>query len=188
MREASARAAQERGRVPCKDTSGGAGEVTTVDGHEFSWGACLKCSGVDPRDRVRPPSYDLSLADAQAILKETSGLDPSPHLRAGLIVKAVATHFGVTPASLKEHRRSRSHTRPRHIAMFLVYRDTELSYPEVGRMFSRDHSTVIAAVRKITTQLEDEAAGSAQAGPSPHGHTKTANQVEAVRSALRSQP
>jgi chromosomal replication initiator protein len=65
------------------------------------------------------------------------------------IKRAVCAHFGVTQAELTGRGRCRSISLPRHIAMYLARDLTLASYPDIGRDFSRDHSTVIAAVLKV---------------------------------------
>lgn len=61
----------------------------------------------------------------------------------------VAQHFGVRLADLKATSRARSIARPRMIAMWLIRDLTEASFPEIGRAFERDHTTVISAVRRV---------------------------------------
>lgn len=57
----------------------------------------------------------------------------------------VATHFNVTIAAMLGNQRSRAIVIPRSIAMLLC-RDLlpSRSYPELGRSFNRDHTSVIA--------------------------------------------
>ena len=71
------------------------------------------------------------------------------------IQKAVASHFGVTPADICSKRRTQSVVRPRHVAMYLSKTLTTRSLPDIGRRFGgRDHSTVIHAVNKVTSMME----------------------------------
>ena len=170
--ETRVRAARVRGLAPCQSPSEppGPGPVES-NGHTFSWGVCLSCAGLDPDNQEREPAYSLGLADARAILKATTRLDPGPHVRAAAIMKAAATFFDVPLSSLAKPWRQREYTEPRHVAMYLAYTDTELSYPEVGKLFERDHSTVMYAVQRITSSLKDD--------------VKTTEQVDAVRALAR---
>lgn len=71
------------------------------------------------------------------------------------IQKAVASHFGVTPADISSKRRTQTVVRPRHVAMYLSKTLTTRSLPDIGRRFGgRDHSTVIHAVNKVTAMIE----------------------------------
>ena len=75
---------------------------------------------------------------------------PGPTITVPQVQKLVAGYFNVTVSDLKGPRRHRAIALPRMIAMYLARRHTPCSFPEIGKRFgSRDHSTVISAVRKI---------------------------------------
>jgi chromosomal replication initiator protein len=65
------------------------------------------------------------------------------------IQRAVAEHFGVTLLDLLSDRRAAKIARPRQVAMWIVRHSTPRSLPEIGRMFKRDHTTVIHALAQI---------------------------------------
>jgi chromosomal replication initiator protein len=74
---------------------------------------------------------------------------PSPPPTPEVIIERVAEHYGVRPSDIKGNRRPNNIAYPRQVAMYLVRRITNLSFPEIGRVFNRDNSTVQHAVRKI---------------------------------------
>ena len=58
---------------------------------------------------------------------------------------------------MSSSRRSINIARPRQIAMFLCKSLTSFSYPEIGKAFGgKDHTTVMHAVKKIETLLDDD--------------------------------
>lgn len=65
------------------------------------------------------------------------------------IKTTVCRHFGVQPIIMTSRRRARVEARPRQIAMYLCRTLTDESYPQIGRAFARDHTTVISAERKV---------------------------------------
>lgn len=73
------------------------------------------------------------------------------------IIKTVATFYNIKLGDLLGTRRLKTLVRPRHVAMWLVRNHTELSFPEMGRAFKRDHATVQHGVRKIDTLLKRDA-------------------------------
>jgi chromosomal replication initiator protein len=82
--------------------------------------------------------------------------DTPPPLRPLELVKGVATHFNVNSKQLRGGKRVKQLVTPRHIAMYLLRVDYKLPLTEIGSLFSdRDHTTVMHAVEKITTQLKD---------------------------------
>ncbi len=73
------------------------------------------------------------------------------------IVKLVAHHYGLKVREIKSKSNSRQITYPRQIAMFLCKRLTEMSYPEIGRLFNgKHHSTVMYSVEQIERRRADD--------------------------------
>ncbi len=66
------------------------------------------------------------------------------------IKRSVASHFKIRITELNSTRRTRSLARPRQMAMALAKELTQHSYPEIGDAFSKDHTTVLHACRKIS--------------------------------------
>src|SRR5690606_31808141 len=65
------------------------------------------------------------------------------------ILKLVAGYFNVKVSELKGRGRARAIAYPRQLAMFLARKHTGMSYPELGRAFGKDHTTIINAYQKI---------------------------------------
>ena len=73
------------------------------------------------------------------------------------ILRVVMKHFGVNRGDLLSSRRNRSIVRPRQIGMYLAKSLTSRSLPEIGRRFGgRDHTTVLHAIRKIESLLQED--------------------------------
>lgn len=73
------------------------------------------------------------------------------------IQKAVATHFNIKLADIKSSRRLKTMVLPRQVAMYLSRQLTSSSYPEIGDRFGgKDHSTIIHAIKKIESKLEED--------------------------------
>ncbi len=67
------------------------------------------------------------------------------------VEKIICEVFGVTTAELRSGTRRKAVALPRSIAMFLSRRLTKSAYREIGSYFGgRDHSTVVAAERRVT--------------------------------------
>ncbi len=61
------------------------------------------------------------------------------------IKKIVGKHYSIRMEDFNAKRKTQSIAWPRQIAMFLTTEMTDLSLPEIGREFNRDHSTVVHA-------------------------------------------
>ncbi len=66
--------------------------------------------------------------------------------RADEIIRRTAACYGLSAADLLGRARTKMIARARKEAMTAIY-EFGFSYPEVGRMFGRDHTTVIYAVK-----------------------------------------
>lgn len=72
-----------------------------------------------------------------------------PRARARAIIKDVAEQRGFTPGELRNNRRHIALVNARREAMARVYVECpELSLPQIGRLFDKDHTTVMSALRK----------------------------------------
>jgi chromosomal replication initiator protein len=66
------------------------------------------------------------------------------------VLRAVAEHFQLQPAQIKQKSNTRQIAYPRQIAMYLIKDLTQSSLPEIGRMFGgKHHTTVLHSVQKI---------------------------------------
>ncbi|HBL31938.1 MAG TPA: chromosomal replication initiator protein DnaA [Acidobacteria bacterium] len=93
----------------------------------------------------RSISTELARDTLKAILPDHGkGLDPND------VIKAVARQYGLKLTEIKSKSNSRQVVFPRKIAMFLLRKLSELSYPEIGKLFNdKHHSTVMYSVRDI---------------------------------------
>lgn len=72
------------------------------------------------------------------------------------IQREVARAFGVSVETLMSRRKHRTAVVPRQVAMYLAKVMTHWSFPEIGRMFERDHTTVMSAVKVIEGRFRHE--------------------------------
>ena len=70
------------------------------------------------------------------------------------IINATANYFNMTAADLTGVNRTKGVTEARQISMYLIRTLTNLSLPDIGKIFNRNHSTVLVSIRKIESQKE----------------------------------
>jgi chromosomal replication initiator protein len=71
-------------------------------------------------------------------------------LRPDNILSSVCSYFGLDNRELMSGRRQRTISLARSVAMFLVRKNSRLSFPEIAqKLGKRNHSTVISACRRI---------------------------------------
>ena len=65
------------------------------------------------------------------------------------VIDAIAVKHGMTAADIRGPDRRHKFVIARHEAMAAVKQaKPDMSYPQMGRLFNRDHSTVLYAVKK----------------------------------------
>lgn len=80
----------------------------------------------------------------------------SPRPTTDKVLTTVAQYFNVESDLLKGPDRTRKNVYPRQIAMFFMKTICRESYKAIGRIFNRDHSTVIQSLHVISDLLDTE--------------------------------
>ena len=72
-----------------------------------------------------------------------------------LIISQVSRFYSIDESILRGTLKNKGTAEARQVAMYLIRQLTNLSLPEIGREFGRDHSTVIHSIRKVEMSLKD---------------------------------
>ena len=75
---------------------------------------------------------------------------PTPNL----IISQVCKFYSVDEPTLRGSQKTKGIAEARQVAMYLVRKLTNLSLPDIGREFAKDHSTVLYNIRKVETALK----------------------------------
>ena len=65
------------------------------------------------------------------------------------LLDLICDYFSVDKAEMLSERRARVITDKRHVAMWCYKKLTPYTYPQIGRIFNRDHTTVAYACDKV---------------------------------------
>ena len=71
-----------------------------------------------------------------------------------LIISQVCKFYSVDEATLRGSQKSKGIAEARQVAMYLIRKLTNLSLPDIGKEFGKDHSTVLYNIRKVETTLK----------------------------------
>lgn len=74
--------------------------------------------------------------------------------RVDTIKQLVCKYFEINPMKLISQRRDLRFARPRQIAIYLVRKHSDMSSPCIGAEFGKDHSTVLAAVKRVEALIK----------------------------------
>ncbi len=70
------------------------------------------------------------------------------------ILSAVSKNYGVSVESMKSKKKTDNISNARQIAIYIIRNMTELTYKEIGAIFDRNYSTVIASVDKVEVNIK----------------------------------
>ena len=95
----------------------------------------------------------VSLAEnaIDALRTENPGLNPTPER----IMEAVANYFYIPGEQMISQNRSKDVAYPRQMAMYMIRQELEYSFPDIAKIFKRDHTTVMHACNKIEEERKN---------------------------------
>ena len=73
----------------------------------------------------------------------------------GLIISQVCKFYNLEEAVIRGTQKNKGTAEARQIAMYMIRKLTNLSLPDIGKEFGRDHSTVLYAIRKVEVALKN---------------------------------
>ena len=95
---------------------------------------------------LTPNLVEVALSD---LLPQRSDVEPEK------IIELVAREWQTTVEALLGRDRTHKIAQPRQVAMYLLRKETDASFPQIGdALGGRDHSTVMYAINKITNEIE----------------------------------
>jgi len=119
----------------------------------------------EPEPVVEEPAVKIEAAIRALIKKQKREADAKSRARqvqlgaarGEEIIKAVCIYFDISRIDLISPRRDREVHNPRMVAMWLCRRLTTSGYPTLGRLFERDHTSVIHSCRKMDLLISKRA-------------------------------
>ena len=97
---------------------------------------------------------ELNLPNVSRAIDDMFKSEGSAVPTAGLIISQVSKFYSIDETVLRGTKKNKNTAEARQIAMYLIRQLTNLSLPDIGQEFSRDHSTVLHSIRKIEVALK----------------------------------
>lgn len=72
------------------------------------------------------------------------------------IIENTSNAYGISIEDILGDRRQKDTVLPRHIIMYKLRKELELSFPRIGKIFNKDHTTIIHAFNKIDNMLNNQ--------------------------------
>ena len=98
---------------------------------------------------------ELNVTNVTRTIKDMYKGKPDTLPTPSLIIAETARYHNISEDVIRGTQRNKGSAEARQIAMYLIRKLTNLSLPDIGKEFSRDHTTVIHAVKKVETAMAD---------------------------------
>ena len=96
----------------------------------------------------------LDLANISQAINDMFKVEGNAVPTPSLIISQVCKFYSVDETVLRGSQKSKGIAEPRQIAMYLIRQLTNLSLPDIGKEFAKDHSTVLYNIRKVEMALK----------------------------------
>lgn len=99
-----------------------------------------------------PINLDLVKRSIPEFIKENEPVETT----VARITAIVAKKYGVTSNDIMSSKRSQDIAFARHVSIYVTRAVTELSLPSLGKMFNRDHSTILSSCTVIENKMNSD--------------------------------
>lgn len=103
----------------------------------------------------RAKGVSPSVVLAEKLLKDLLEKEKHEALTPEKIIKAVAAHHGITSDDILGKSQVKSVAYPRKQAMFYCRQKLKLPFQGIGKIFNKDHSTVMSSCKQVQKDLEE---------------------------------
>ena len=99
-------------------------------------------------------NMELTVPNVSRAIKDMYNKEKAENLPTpSLIIGEVSRFYNIEEAVIRGTLKNKNTAEARQVAMYLVRKLTNLSLPDIGKEFGRDHSTVIHSLKKVEQQL-----------------------------------
>ena len=99
---------------------------------------------------------DISMELARNCISELLGGAEPVNVTVDKIFAAVFKKYNVRRNDLTGTRRTKDVASARHITIYLIRKITDMSFPNIGKIFSRDHSTIMSSIETVEKKLQHD--------------------------------
>ena len=98
----------------------------------------------------------LDLELVNSFITELLGGDEPVQVTVDKIFDAVSEKYGVSKEEIYGTHRTKEIATARHVTIYLLRNLTDMSFPNIGRMFNRDHSTIMNSIDVVERRLRSD--------------------------------
>ena len=97
---------------------------------------------------------DLTLDNVTRVINDMFKSEGNALPTPSLIISQVCKFYSIDESVLRGTLKNKGTTEARQIAIYLIRKLTNLSLPDIGKEFGRDHSTILYGIRKVEVALK----------------------------------
>ena len=105
---------------------------------------------------------DITIESAKACVADLLDGQIPTEVTVSKIFGELYDRYGVTKEELTGLKRSKEIVNVRHIAVYLIRKNTDMSQNNIAKIFNRDHTTVIASLEKVEKQMKTDSSYKAE--------------------------
>ncbi|MBI3901142.1 MAG: ATP-binding protein, partial [Chlamydiia bacterium] len=98
----------------------------------------------------------ITISIIEKLLKDLLEKEKQDAWTAEKILKKVADHYGILKNDLLGKSQTKEIALPRQVAIYLCRELLKLPFQQIGKIFSRDHSTIISSITKVRDLIQKE--------------------------------
>ena len=96
----------------------------------------------------------LDLPNVSKVIEDSFKTEGNALPTPALVISQVCKYYSIDESVLRGTLKKKNVAEARQMAMYLIRNLTNLSLPDIGKEFGRDHSTVLYAIRRVETAVK----------------------------------
>ena len=97
---------------------------------------------------------DINMTLAHECISELLGGAEPVNITVDKIFTSIFRKYGISKEALTSPKRNKEIATVRHITIFLIRELTEMSFPNISKIFDRDHATIMSSYNKTFSKYQ----------------------------------
>ena len=104
--------------------------------------------------RAQLTGEEITVETAARSIADLMSADQPDPVTVDKILAHVTKKYGVSLEDIKGKKRTAEISLPRQVAIYLIRTMTDNSYPNIGKIFGRDHTTIMSSMRTMENEIK----------------------------------
>ncbi len=104
---------------------------------------------------VRMGGFQMTVSNVAKVIRDMYTTSSESMPTPDLIISQVALYYGVDESAIRGKHRGRNVIDARQMAMYMIRTMTNLSLPDIGKAFDKNHTTVLHSIKQVEEALAE---------------------------------